>query len=109
MAKQAYRAVEAFVCVDGDGVKRRFDPTTLVSEGHWALKSHRGMFEPIEDADTRATHTQSIGPRHPVEQGTAAPGEKRSTRRSRTADPAPAEPAGTDTEPADAPDTDSEV
>lgn len=81
MAKQVYRARQAFVCLDADGVKRRFDASTLVSEGHWALKGREHMFEAAEDVADRDP-VQSVTAR-PVEQATAEPGEKRSTRRPR--------------------------
>lgn len=79
------RPTEPFVCVDAKGVKRRFDPSMLISSGHWAIKGRERLFEPARDADQVARDLETaIGPRE-VERATAAPGEKRPTRRIRKA------------------------
>lgn len=111
------RPTQAFTCVDKDGVKRRFDPSMLVRVGHWAVKGRESLFAEARDDDELARDRITSVTARPVEQATAAPGEKRAARRPRKAAkveaPEPVEPAGTDTdtdtEPAAASDTDSEV
>lgn len=105
------RPTQAFTCVDKDGTKRRFDPSMLVRAGHWAVKGRASLFEEARDDDELARDRITSVTVRPVEQATAEPGEKRAARRLRkpTKAEAPAELAATDTEPADVPDTDSEV
>ncbi|MFC5996946.1 hypothetical protein ACFQE5_22300 [Pseudonocardia hispaniensis] len=77
------RPTQAFVCVDTDGVKRRFDPTMLLLVGHWAIEGREDLFAPARDVDqVERERVTAVGPR-PVEQATAAPGERRATRRPR--------------------------
>ena len=76
------RPTEPFVCVDSEGVKRRFDPTMLLPVKHWAVSGREHLFEPAQDADqVERERVRSVGPRD-VERATRAPGEKRSTRRT---------------------------
>lgn len=70
MPRSVFRPTTSFVTSDPDGAKARFSPQTLVPEGHWVLKGRESMFEPVEDAADR------------VEQATAAPGERRRTRKA---------------------------
>lgn len=70
MPRAVFRPRSPFVTVGPDGVKHRFDPSTLVAEGHWVLKGRESLFEPVDDYVDR------------VEQATAAPGEIRNVSRT---------------------------
>lgn len=79
------RPTEPFTCVDAEGTKRRFDPTMLVAADHWAVKGRERLFAAARDVDeAEQERITSFGPRlddQGIERATAAPGERRTTRR----------------------------
>lgn len=81
MAGKVFRAKSAFVVRDPDtGGRLHITPGFTVAEGHWVLAGRESLFEDVVEVAARtANPTSSV---RPVEQATAAPGEKRSTRRT---------------------------
>ena len=81
MADKVFRAKSAFVAPDPTtGGRLHVTPGFTVAEGHWVLDGRESLFEDVIDVAARtANPTTSV---RPVEQATAAPGEKRSTRRT---------------------------
>ena len=68
------RCTEAFAYTGPQGVPLVFTPGMLVDDKDPAVKGHEHWFEPVEVTAHRATTAQ-------VEAVTAAPGEKRTTKR----------------------------
>lgn len=75
---RVYRCRSAFVHYEKGGARRRYQPGQLVAEGDPILAGREKNFELVDDFMDRT--------QQPVEQATAAPGEKRAVR------PAAAEP-----------------
>lgn len=75
--------VEAFAYSEPNGVQRVLRPGDLVDDNDPAVKGRERMFETVEANARRATDRAAGKPVEGViEQATAAPGEKRTARRS---------------------------
>ena len=73
------RCTEAFAYSGPQGVPQVCTPGMLVDDKDPAVKGHEHWFEPVEVTAARVTNSGSAAL---VEQATAEPGEKRSTKRT---------------------------
>ena len=74
MARRLFVAKEAFSGTDADGVPFVVNAGQTIREGHPLLKGREVYVEELSKADWEYDDA-------PVEQATAAPGEKRTTKR----------------------------
>jgi hypothetical protein len=62
---RVYRAPNPVVLTDPDGAPAVFNPSDLLPEDHWAVRSHPGCFEDVEAAVRKLypAETETVGRR----------------------------------------------